>query len=287
MNIVFFGNTKYSTIVAQKLQKEIGLSLIVTIPDKPIGRKQIVTPSPTKIFADSYNIPVITTTKLHTDINAQIANYHPDFLIVADYGLLLPKHLLELPIYAPLNVHHSLLPQYRGPSPAPSAILAGEKVTGVTIIEMIEQMDAGPILAQELYTLQTKETTDSLLTQLNTMGSKLLLPIFTSYKNNTTIKISQVEEKATFTKRMKKEDGYIDVNHPPLPHLIDRMIRAYYPWPGVWTTTTIAGKNTRVKFLPDQRIQIEGKKAVSYKECINGYKEIIPLLEQLALWQKP
>src|SRR5204863_4157406 len=131
INIVFFGSSYYSVIIAKALQKAFGLSLVVTIPDKPVGRKQILTPSPVKIFALEQKIPVITANKLTDEVIEQIRLYQPDFLVVSDYGLILPKKLLQLPKHAPLNVHHALLPEYRGPSPAQFAILHGEEKTGV------------------------------------------------------------------------------------------------------------------------------------------------------------
>src|SRR5690242_13888773 len=134
MNIIFFGNTIHSAIVAKALFQTFGLSAIVTTPDKPVGRKNILTPTPTKTFALQNNIPVIEADKLDAPIIDVITTYDPDFFVVADYGLFLPKKLLALPKYQPLNVHHSLLPKYPGPTPAPSAILAGDKVSGVSVI---------------------------------------------------------------------------------------------------------------------------------------------------------
>lgn len=295
MNIIFFGSSIYSTIVQRALLEKSGLSLVVTIPDKPVGRKQLLTPSPVKKFATSViarrddkaispttrlprsarnDVPVITTDKLNKEIIDRIAKYNPDFLVVADYGLILPKELLKLPKFAPLNVHHSLLPKYRGPSPAPTTILNGDKVSGVTIIKMSEKMDTGDILSQKEYKLNPNETTDSLLTRLNTLGAELLLGVIENFDR---IKPTpQNEQKATYTKKLTKDDGFFDINNPPSSEILDRMIRAYYPWPGTWTKLKVdpALPEKIVKFLPNQQIQVEGRKTMSIKDFINGYPEM-------------
>src|SRR3989344_8017509 len=219
MNIIFFGSSKYSTIVQKALFEKFGLSLTVTIPDKPVGRKQILTPSPVKKLAIENSVPVLTFDKLDKKELEQFSNETMkqfnngvDFLVVSDYGLILPKELLDLPKFAPLNVHHSLLPKYRGPAPAPTAILNGDKVSGVTIIKMVDEVDAGPILAQKEYTLAPDETTDSLLTKLNTLGGKLVVDVIKNYDSLNAV--PQDNSKASLTNRMSKQDGYIDLENP-------------------------------------------------------------------------
>lgn len=305
MKIVFFGNTKYSVIVAKKLHNEYGLSSVVTIPDRPIGRKKVLTPSPVKQFALEHNIPVLTGDSFYSSSEAkrsrevssrqartinieEIVSFNPDFLVVADYGLILPKALLQIPKYAPLNVHHSLLPKYRGPSPAPTAILNGDKVSGVTIIKMTSEVDAGPIFAQKEYTLKPDETTDSLLTALNTLGGKLIVDVI---KNYGTLKpITQDESAASITKRIAKQDGYIDLANPPTPEKLDRMIRAYFPWPTAWTRIVLRlnldqgstfQKERIVKFLPGQKLQVEGGRPMPLKDFLNGYPEFKNTIEKL------
>lgn len=281
MNTVFFGSSKYSTIVEKALFEKFGLSLVVTISDKPVGRKKAITPSPVKKIAIENNIPVITTDKLDENIIDQIAKYNPDFLVVADFSLILPKELLGLPKFAPLNVHHSLLPKYRGPSPAPTAILNGDKLSGVTVIKMSEKMDAGDILAQKEYELNSDETTDSLLTILNTLGAELIIKVIKDYEKIQPI--PQDEPKATYTKKMTKEDGFFDIDNPPPPAILDRKIRAYFPWPGTWTKWKVdpAKPEKIIKFLPERRIQVEGKNPMNIKDFINGYPETKDKILQL------
>ncbi|MCR4324257.1 MAG: methionyl-tRNA formyltransferase [Candidatus Curtissbacteria bacterium] len=274
MKIAFFGNTKYSTIDARILNERFGLALIVTKPDKPRGRNRVLTPNPVKQFSQENKIPFITADKLGKSVVDEIKKYNLDFLVIADYGLILPKEVLEIPKYAPVNVHHSLLPKYRGPSPAPSTILAGDTTSGVTIIKMTEDVDAGDILAQEKYQLEEDETTDSLLTKLNTLGGKLACDVIETY---TEIKPKKQSAGESYTERFKKEDGFIDIENPLDPETVDRMIRAFYPWPGVWTK--FDGKI--IKFLPEKKIQPEGKKPMDIKAFLNGYPQTKDFIEKI------
>lgn len=294
MKIAFFGNTKYSVIDARILNDKFGLTLTVTKSDKLSGRKRVLTPNPVKQFAIEKKIPFLATDKLDKESIEKIKKSALDFLVVADYGLIIPKEVLEIPKYAPLNVHHSLLPKYRGPSPAPSAILAGEIKSGVTIIKMNEEIDAGNILAQEEYKLAKNETTDSLLTKLNDLGAKLAIKVINSFpqqshqgatlvQGRTLVGKLQDENLATFTKRFEKTDGYIDLENPPDSKTLDRMIRAYYPWPTVWARLRqdSGGQGKIIKFLPGGKIQPEGKKPMSMKEFKNGYPGLSEFIENL------
>ena len=283
MNIIFFGSSKHSTIVEEALHKNLGLSLVVTVADKIDSKQKILNPSPVKNFAQINNIPSIASDSLTDDVIKQIASYAPDYLVVADYGLILPKKVLELPKVAPINVHHSLLPKYRGPSPAPNAILAGEKTTGVSIIVMNNKVDAGDILAQEKCTIESTDTTDTLLTKINTLGGTLVCEVIQKFDEYYKHRKIQNEKEATFTEYMEKWSGFIDIKNIPNPETLSRMIRAYFPWPSVWTTYKINNRELRIKLLPNKLIQIEGKKPGSYKDFINGYSEGKELLEKLHL----
>lgn len=280
MKIIFFGNTKYSLIGAKIIQEKFGLSYIITIPDREDKRGRL-NPSPLKTFALEQNIPVLTVNKLDEETINQLASLQPDFLIVEDYGLILPQKLLDLPKYDSLNIHHSLLPKYRGPAPAPFALLAGEKISGVSIIHMTNKVDAGDIYAQKEYVLNPEETTDSLLTRLNTLGGELVVQVIDDIIHGEATRSPQNEQEATATHYMKKADGYIDTENPPGKEQLDRMIRAYFPWPTVWTRLTINELEKIVKFLPEKMIQVEGKKAVTMKDFLNGYPELKTVIETL------
>ncbi len=281
--IIFFGSSKYSVIIEKSLQEHFGLTLVVTIPDKRIGRKQEIIASPVKAFAIQHKLPIIAAESLTQEIINQIETYRPDFGIVADYRIILPKQLLTIPRFDFLNVHHSLLPKYRGPSPAPSAILANEKTTGVSIIVMNAKVDSGDILNQKQYDISPTDTTDTLLTILNSYGAELLIPIIKNYDFYKKNRKEQNELEATKTKLIKKADGYIDSNNPPPVTEIDRMIRAYYPWPGVWTKIFINEKERILKLLPFTTVQLEGKKPTSLKDFLNGYPNLESIIKPLFL----
>lgn len=279
LTIVFFGNTKYSLIGAKIIQQSLGLSCIVTIPNRPDKRGRLL-PSPLKNFALEKNIPVVTVDTLDEETLERLKLLKPDFFVVEDYGLFLPDNFLTLPKLASINIHHSLLPKYRGPSPAPNAILNGDRISGVTVMKMVAEVDAGPILAQKEYTLKPDETTDSLLTTLNKQGAELLIEVLKDYKNYTPQ--PQDEKKATLTERLKKVDGYFDIDKPPSPQQLDRMIRAYYPWPNAWTKIRIMNHELRImKLLPQNMIQLEGGKPMSIKDFLNGYPEMKDVLERI------
>lgn len=269
MNLIFFGSSQYSLIVAEALYKRFGLRLIVTKP------------GPVAAFAQKNSIPFITPDKL-TDKTIQSIPAPVDFFVIADYGLILPKKLLQIPTYAPLNVHHSLLPKYRGPTPAPSAILHNEKMTGVTIIKMDEHIDAGDILAQKEYAMKPDETTDSLLKTLNALGTEILIPVIEHFQEAIKYAKKQDEAEATYTPRLTRESGYIDVKKSK-GLVFERMIRAYYPWPGMWTLFRIKNKELRIKFLPNQMVQVEGKNPMGYKDFSNGYPGGKTLIQELGL----
>ena len=297
MKIVFFGNTKYSRIIAEVLHKKFKLALVVTTPDKPKGRNRKLTPSPTKEFAQNYNIPLVETQKITNIQIDEIAKFSADFFAVADYGLILPPGLLQLPKFDSLNVHHSLLPKYRGPSPAPTTILNGDKISGVSIISMIYDVDAGDILDQKKYKLSQDETCDSLLLKLNILGAELVANVVENYQDFKSKKTKQNEKNASYTHRFSKTDGQIDPQNPPDPVTLDRMIRAFYPWPGTWCQLTVHGRQFTVKFLPNPNypttelsnypnkylIQPEGKNAMTFSEFLNGYPQCKPYLESLHL----
>lgn len=279
MNIIFFGSSKYSTIDEKTLHQAFGLSLVVTLPDRKNAKTKQLTANPVKQYAAEQNIPFITTEKLTSDVIEQIKSVEPDFLVVADFGLILPKNLLELPKKAAINVHHSLLPKYRGPAPVPFAILAGEQTVGVTIILMTPHVDAGDMLAQETYALKSDDTTDSVLTKLNELGAHLAVQVLKDFDSYYAKRTPQNKSKATFTHYMKRENGF--VTEKTDSKQIMRMIQAYYPWPGVWTKMQLNGKEKIVKLLPDDKLQVEGKNPMTKKDFLNGYPQTKEIVEKL------
>ena len=204
-----------------------------------------------------------------------------DLAVVAAYGHILTKEELNQPRYGCINIHPSLLPKYRGPSPIQTAILNGDKTTGVTIIKMDEKMDHGPILYQESLELSGKDNSQTLSNKLFQAANEVLPQIIEDFVKGKTTPKEQNHTDASFCERLIKESGYFEISNPPRllspdgeanggqasSEILDRMIRAYYPWPGVWTRWN--GKI--VKFLPGGLVQMEGKKVLSKKDFLNGY----------------
>ena len=233
MNIVFFGTPKLSSVVLQKLiDSGYKPSLVITSPDKPVGRKKELTPSPVKILATKYHINILQPNKLST-ITGLLRQINPDLLVVAAYGKIIPKEILDIPKYNALNIHPSLLPKYRGPSPIQSAILNGDKKTGATIMLMDEKMDHGPLITNYQSSTIHSDTYETLGNKLFKIGADLLIEILPKYLEGKTKLKKQNHKKATYTKIIKREDGLIDWNKSA--DYIEHQLRAFTPWPGIYT----------------------------------------------------
>ncbi len=245
--IVFIGTPEFGAIVLEGLCKaNLKPALVITAPDKPVGRKQIITPPPIKLIAEKYKISVSQPEKIQ-DTRYEIQNTKPDLIIVAAYGQIIPKEILEVPKYGCLNVHPSLLPKYRGSSPVQAAILNGDKKTGVTIMLMDEKMDHGPILAQRALEIEEKETAGMLHNGLAELGARLLLETIPRWQKGLVKPQPQDETKTTYTKILTREDGKINWKKPA--EVLEREIRAYFPWPGSHTFWGKAGKLVKIKIL--------------------------------------
>lgn len=267
MRIIFFGTPYFVIPVLEALMAHFQVVGVVTAPDKKVGRKQIVTPSQVAKYAQKHNIPVFTPEKLDQKFNHELQTTNPELFIVAAYGKLLPQHLMELPKFSSLNVHPSLLPKYRGPSPIQAAILNGDKVSGVSIIKMDDKMDHGLIVYAKEITLSSTDTFETLSKKMFFEGAKLLTEIIPDFINGKITPKEQNHNLATFTKIIEKEDGYFDINNLPSHEVLDRMFRAYYPWPSAWTKW----EGKIVKFYPEGLVQMEGKKPTKLEDFLRGY----------------
>ena len=261
--VVFFGSSEFSVIVLEKLLNAQGLSLcaVVTTPDKPVGRHLKLTPNPVKVCAQKHhNIPVFT------DIHDFLSTNLPTntIALVAAHGRRLgPKTLSKFnnQIYV---IHPSLLPKYRGPSPLQQQILDGAVETGVTIIQADLGEDTGPIVAQEKDVILPNDTTITLGNRLFEIGANWFIE--NSLKiENCKLKI-QDESVATFTKKLTRQDGFLEFgefkNYLEIENWklkIDRLWRAYYPWPGIWTTTPSSQRLKLISLKPQILVQLEGK----------------------------
>lgn len=240
--------------------------------------------------------PVLRVLKKNFDVIAEIRDpkqiitnqssiiNSADLFVVAAYGQILPAQLLEIPRLGSINIHPSLLPKYRGPSPIQAAILNGDKKTGVTFIKMDEKIDHGPIIYQFEEEISKDDTFETLAKRLFEKSADKIADVINDYQANQTTK-PQDDSKASHTKLLTRQDGFIDLNSPPEKEVLERMIRAYHPWPSVWTKSSIINhKSLIIKFLPQQKLQVEGKKPMSYKDFINGYEKGQEFLKKIGLF---
>jgi methionyl-tRNA formyltransferase len=224
------GSSDYSLQILKNLIPKFSINLVVTQPDKPTGRGKRIEPALIKVFADESQIPVIQPEKIKEDVFRDAINsYSIDLIIVAAYGKILPKWLLEATKYASLNVHGSLLPRWRGASPIQAAILNGDLQTGATIMIMDEGIDTGPIISSMAVKIDPDETAKSLSKKIAAAGSELLNATLPDYLKGKLKPQAQSESDATYSGLIKKEDGLLDLDQPA--EILERKIRAYNPWP--------------------------------------------------------
>lgn len=207
----------------------------------------------------------------------------PDIGVVANFGAIIKQETINKFPKGILNIHPSLLPKYRGPTPVPTAVLKRDKTTGVSIIKIDQQVDHGPILFQKEEAILESETSKDLLFKLFKIGAEALPDVIKRYVSNQIDIENQNDSKATFTKTLTKEDGFIDLNNLPSPAVIKRMIKAYFPWPGVFVKFKLNKDEKIIKLLPNKMVQVEGKTPMSYKDFINGYEKGKELLSKLKL----
>ena len=280
--IVFFGSDQCSDIVYQALENS--------------GRFEVVKALPAKTN--------------NQEIIKQVKKFAPSVGVLASYGKILPREILAVPKHGILNIHPSLLPEFRGPAPVPMAILSGKTATGVSITKMDEQVDHGPILAQFKMEIYPEDTSQKLLEKCFTAGAQVLVTVLPSYLDGEIELRPQDHSKATFTPKLAKENGYLplkilknaiegktgkisrwpskavknsgNLEKYHLATLTDRFIRAMTPWPGTFTKIKINHQTKRLKILKAHlenkklildKVQLESKNPVSFKQFCEGYPE--------------
>jgi methionyl-tRNA formyltransferase len=237
MNLIFMGTPDFAVPSLQKLiDAGHTITAVFTQPDKPVGRKQIITPPPVKVLAAQHNIPVHQPTKIRTEEARRAIEplfQRVDVGVVAAYGRILPEWMLLAPKYGCLNVHSSLLPKYRGAAPINWAIVNGETETGVTIMQMEEGLDTGPILLQGKLAIGADERTPELTARLAELGANLLLETLVKVEAGTLQLIPQNNKDATYAHILKREDGLIDWTMTATQ--IRNRLRGFTPFPGCYT----------------------------------------------------
>jgi len=285
MKIVFFGSSDYCLPILTSLYKQFKLAVIITKPHSPVSD-----------FAQKNKIPVFTPNNKSelANLSGMLISLNLDMAIVADYGLIIPKEIFEIPKYKTLNVHFSRLPQYRGPSPVQYTILNGDKSAWISFMLMSEKMDTGDILLQEKFPLEGSETAGDLYQKLFEIASQKLPQVLNDYVSGKITPQKQEEEKATYSKLLTRDDGFIpfsilkaamsgekiELKKEKYSSTIDRALRAFSPWPGLWTEIRIKNENKRLKLiklhlennhLVINLVQLEGKNPVSWKQLLEGY----------------
>ena len=235
MRIIFIGTGEIGLPALHALTKtpEHHVLGVFTQPDRPVGRQLKLAASPIKEAAFKLHLKIYQPEKIGSATSvAQLKYLKPDLIIVAAYGQILTKEILNLPKYGCLNIHASLLPKYRGASPIHASIAAGEAKSGVTIMWMDEGLDTGDILLQESISLRRHETAETLHDRLAKIGSDALMKALPMIPTGDAPRTKQDKDKATLTKKLKKEDGHINWDRPQLE--IDAHIRAMTPWPSAY-----------------------------------------------------
>ncbi len=267
MRVVFFGTSKYCLPVLNSLKENFELKQVVVMPDRPVGRKKILTPCATKVWAQQQKIRTLTDMTDISDV---------DLGIVADFGKIIPEEIFSKPPLGTFNIHFSRLPDLRGASPVQQTILRGDKTAWITIIKIDAGLDTGPILWQKEYPIEPSDTTETLYTRLFQKVAKELPNI------NFEGKLTPQTGKPTFCKMLTKQDGFVPweklemyiTRHDreflytsPVSQIYN-LWRAMTPWPGLWTLRQTQGKPIRMKILKchlaDKKlvldeIQFEGK----------------------------
>ena len=281
MKVVFFGTPDYVVPIAEALFKEFrttkekGVVAVVTQAPKPAGREKKIEYSAVDTWAYKHKIPIFHNFEKLPE--AELG-------VVAAYGKIIPKSVIEHFLKGILNVHPSLLPQYRGASPIQAAIAAGEAETGVTVIKMDELMDHGPIISSFKEEIGSEDTNETLRTRLFERSAEFLISLIPSYISCKIKPKDQNHKEATFTKLITKDNGFIKEPFAD-PVKTEGLFRAFDPWPGIWTYVNINKEQKRLKILklhleklmpnhyslvPDI-VQLEGKKPVTWEEFKKGY----------------
>ncbi|MFD1171973.1 methionyl-tRNA formyltransferase [Oceanobacillus picturae] len=265
--IVFMGTPDFSVPILHNLVKsEYEVVLAVTQPDRPKGRKRAITPPPVKVEAEKHGIPVYQPEKLR-DSYEEILAYQPDLIVTAAYGQLLPNALLEGPEFGCINVHASLLPELRGGAPIHYAIMQGKKETGITIMYMVEKLDAGDILTQQSVPIDDKDHVGTLHDKLSEVGTTLLMDTLPRLFNGDINPVKQDNAKATFAGNIKREQEKIDWHKNSLE--IYNHIRGLNPWPVAFTT--YQGSNMKVWWGEIQDEQYDGSPGEIVEKTEDGF----------------
>jgi len=291
ISLYFLGTDEFATTVLQRLLQDDCFEIlgVITPPDAKVGRKQVMTSCAVKEEAQKMGLNV-------SHNHDELVGKDVDFLVVVSYGYLLTDEILNVPKYEALNVHASLLPKYRGASPIATAILNGDEVTGVSVMRMVKKMDAGEVYAVSEVAISQDDTEPVLRARLADVGAELLAQVMPGIKTGNAEAQEQNEVEVSYASMIKRESGVIDWRHETAAQ-VERKLRAYTPWPGVYTnfegkrlkilkghvkegsmnepgTVRMDGEDvvveTKEGLFVLEELQLEGKRALSTDEFIRG-----------------
>ena len=306
MRVIFMGSPEFAVPpLGHLILSQYHIVAVYTQPDKPAGRGRSLVPTPVKRAAITWKLPVVQPASLkEPEVVAQIADFHPDVIVVAAFGQILPQSVLDLPRYGCINIHPSLLPRFRGASPVASAILAGDEFTGVSLMLLDKGVDTGPILGRAQISISAKDTTGSLTAKLSLLAARLLLEVLSCWARGEITPQPQNEDEVVYSAPISKEEGEIDWYLPAAD--IWRRVRAFQPWPGCHTrwrgkqfkiieAVPLPGEGTfevgevvdmegaKADFgvgtgegiLGVSKVKLEGRRAMSAAEFLRGQREFI------------
>jgi len=311
LRVIFMGSPEFAVPSLERLiLNHYRVAAVYTQPDKPAGRGRSLFSTPVKRVAVTWKLPVMQPASLkEAEAVAQLASFHPDVIVVAAFGQILPQSVLDIPSYGCINIHPSLLPRFRGASPVASAILAGDEFTGVSLMLMDRGLDTGPILARAQIPISLRDTTGSLTDKLSLIAAQLLLEVLPCWLRGELTPQPQNEAEATYSAPISKDKGEIDWHLPAID--IWRRVRAFYPWPGCYTRWR--GKQLKIIEavpLPEERtlkggqvvameeakaafgvgtgsgilgvvkVQMEGKRAMAAADFLRGQRQFIGTILQ-------
>lgn len=242
MKIVFMGTPDFSAVVFEKLNSVYPISAVVTGVDKPVGRKMILTPCPLKVSAMKAGVPVLQYEKVSRQGIEDIEALAPDLVITAAFGQILSSKFLAIPKYGVINVHASLLPLHRGASPIQSSMLAGDKVTGITIMQTVKEVDAGDMLLKKEIEISPDDYADTLFDKLAVLGGEAIIEAVRLIDEGKAVYTPQDHSKATHCVKITKEEGKI--NFDTTAKMLRNFVHAMNPWPSAYTF--VNGKQLKV-----------------------------------------
>jgi methionyl-tRNA formyltransferase len=248
--VAFLGTGGFGLPLLERVLEQADDLVVVTQPDRPAGRRLQLRASPIASFARDRGIEVLSPHRIRSDeARGTLGAWRPDGLLLAAYGQIVPRDILELSARPPLNVHPSLLPRHRGAAPVAGTILAGDSEGGVTLMVMVEELDAGPVVAQWRVPLLGRETTPELEAQLAELAASVVPAELDRWAAGDLEPVPQDDRLATYVRQFTRSNGWIDWRRPAIE--IDRQVRALQPWPGAWTT------------LDDRRIHVRRARAIA------------------------